>query len=441
MKSRLPIIAFYFALILLFILSIAVAYRLVFLPPCVPTKDIPCPVTDAGSIAGAAATVMGVAATVLALLGAFAVAAWWNQLDERIKKQVSKETEIQVADIFDKRITTRYNQMVNALLQDQSAKFNEQMKELQRTLTEADNNLNTNLQNFSQVQTATIKNINDVGEALLYLSVGTRLWEQKKIKSAIAEFRKAKQLQPDDAQVNYILGEIYRKIGSYDEAIDCLKIAIATEKEFALAHFELGMAYRSQADKLYGDPSSKQQHDEEYDKAIEHLSKAKRLLPDDEEIIATLGGTYRRYRKYQDALNYYHQALDLNPDSSYALGNVASISWHEGKLDDSRKAYRRTEELATGRIHSNISYEPFWDYYDRAMAKLVLGPKDEALDDYRSAAKLTFNPENFQSVLDGLIFLKEVENLYPISGLNEALAIVEAGKTEAENRIAKQTTP
>jgi tetratricopeptide (TPR) repeat protein len=235
MRSR-PIIAFYFAIGILVVLSIAVAYKLVFQPLCTPTKDIPCPVTDAGSIAGIAGTVMGVAATVLALLGAFAVAAWWSQLDDRV------------------------NDRVNNLLQDQSVKFNEQMKELQHTLTEADNNLNNNLQNFSRVQDATIKNINDVGEALLYLSVGTRLWEQKKIKSAIVEFRKAKQLQPGDAQVNYILGEIYRKIGLYDEAIVCLETAIAAEKEFALAHFELGMAYRSQADKLYGDQLLKQQH-------------------------------------------------------------------------------------------------------------------------------------------------------------------------------------
>jgi tetratricopeptide (TPR) repeat protein len=412
MRSR-PIIAFYFAIGILVVLSIAVAYKLVFQPLCTPTKDIPCPVTDAGSIAGIAGTVMGVAATVLALLGAFAVAAWWSQLDDRV------------------------NDRVNDLLQVQSAKFDQQVKALESTIAEA----NDHLQQFAQVQDTTIQNMKDVGKALLYLSVSTRLWDQKKIASAVAECLKAKQLRPDDAQVNYTLGEFYRKLGSYDEAIDCLEKAIATETEFALAHFELGMAYRSRADKLYADPSLKQQHDQEYDWAIEHLEEATRLHPDDEEIIATLGGTYRRYGKYQEALNWYNKALDLNPISSYALGNVASLSWHEGKLDASRKAYRSTAELATKRINSNISYEPFWDYYDRAMAKLVLGPKDDALKDYQIAVGLTFVPENFQSVLSGLFFLKEVEDKYPIDGLNEALVIVEAGKAQAEINIAEQTNP
>ncbi len=234
-----------------------------------------------------------------------------------------------------------------------------------------------------------------------------------------------------------MLGETYRKIKLYDEAISCLETAIAADKEFALAHFELGMAYRSQADKLYVGPTLKQQHDEEYEKAIEHLKEAIRLLPDDEEIIATLGGTYRRYRKFQDALDCYNQALKLNPVSSYALGNIALLSWHEGKLDDSRRAYIRTEQLANKRIATEISYEPFSDHYDLAMSQLVLGRKEDALKNYRTAVDLTLALENFEGVLDGLSFLGEVVDKYPIEGLNDAIAIVKSGKAEMETRLAK----
>lgn len=423
MKSRLPIIAFYVAIFLLVVFSGIIVWRLMFLPPCTPVAGSAC-LVDAGSVAGLAATVMGVAAAILALLGAFAVAAWWTNLDERINNQVN--------DIFRRQLQPKVDWQVDDLLANQSVKVDQQVKTL---IAEA----NDKLQAFAQVQDATIKNIKDASRSLLFLVMGNRLLDQKKISAAIEAFQKAKQIQPDDAQVNYMLGVTYRMIRSYDKAIDCLETAIASEKEFSLAHFELGMAYRNQADKLYSDPALKQQHDKEYDKAIEHLKAATLLLPNDEEIIATLGGTYRRYGKYQDALDCYNQALKLNPDSSYALGNVALLSWHEGKLDDSRKAYRRTEEIAINRIHSNISYEPFWDYYDLAMAKLVLGQTDEALKDYHAAAKITFNPEHFKSILDGLSFLKEVEDKYPIAGLGEAITIVEARKAEAESNIAKQT--
>ncbi len=378
MKSLLLIIAFYVAIGLLVIFSGIIVWRLMFLPPCTPTKDSSC-LLDGASVAGLAATVMGVAAAILALLGAFAVAAWWTNLDERINKQVNK--------------------------QDQS------------------------------------KKMNNVFRALSYLDLGNQFLEHKNIKAAMRVFQIAQQIQPNNVQINYILGQTYRKIESYDEAIVCLETAIAADKEFALAHFELGLAYRSQADKLYSDPALKQQHDKEYEKAIEYLKEAVRLLPDDEENIATLGGTFRRYGKYQDALDCYNQALKLNPDSSYVLGNIALLSWHEGKLDDSRRAYTRTEQIANKRIATEISYEPYWDYYDLAMAKLVLGRKDEALKDYQAAVDVTSTPGNFQSVLSGLSFLKEVEDNYPIVGLNDAITIVEAGKAQAESRLAKQTNP
>jgi tetratricopeptide (TPR) repeat protein len=317
MKFRLPIFAFYIAIGFLVIFSGVIVWRLMFLPPCTPTKASSC-LLDGASVAGLAATVMGVAAAILALLGAFAVAAWWTNLDERINKQVNY--------IFKNELTPQVNQQVNAL---------------QSRITEA----NDKLQAFDQVQDETIKKIESSSRALLYLVIGNRLLVQLKFSAAIDIFQKAKQLQPDDAQVNYMLGETYRKIKLYDEAISCLETAIAADKEFALAHFELGMAYRSQADKLYVGPALKQQHDEDYVKAIEHLKEAIRLLPDDEENIATLGGTYRRYGKYQDALDCYNQALKLKPDSSYALGNIALLSWHEGRLDDSRRAYTLTEQL------------------------------------------------------------------------------------------------
>jgi tetratricopeptide (TPR) repeat protein len=344
MKSLLLIIAFYVAIGLLVIFSGVIVWRFMFLPPCTPVPGSSC-LVDAGSVAGLAATVMGVAATVLALLSAVAVGAWWANINEVVNGRVDERLN----GILRYRLIPYLDQQGNELLQVQS------------------------------------KKMNDIFKAFSYLELGNQLLEQKKVNAAIQVFQKAKQLQPDNIQVNvqinYTLGETYRKIKLYDEAINCLKTAIAADKEFAPAHFELGMAYRSQADMLYGDSTSKRQHDEEYERAIEYLKEAVRLLPDDEENIATLGGTYRRFGKYQDALDRYNQALKFNPDSSYALGNVALLAWHEGRLDDSRRAYTRTEQIANKRIATEISYETFWDYYDLAMSKLVFGSKRRSFEE------------------------------------------------------------
>lgn len=62
----------------LFVCTLIIIGKLLFISPCVPTspKDPTCSyIIDGWSLAGLAATMMGVAATLLAILGAVAVAA------------------------------------------------------------------------------------------------------------------------------------------------------------------------------------------------------------------------------------------------------------------------------------------------------------------------------------------------------------------------------
>jgi tetratricopeptide (TPR) repeat protein len=291
------------------------------------------------------------------------------------------------------------------------------------------------LREYVELQEAVTKSVDDTNKALLYLILGNQLVEQKKIAEAIDAYEKVKTLRPEDPQVNYILGRTYRGISSYDQAIKCLETSVEKDPSFAPAHYELGLAYRSRADKIYKDPMDEFKHEEEYDKAIEQMKLAITLQPDSEDALGSLGGIYRRAKDYRHALVYYKRALVVKHDSSYASGNVAILSWHEGDIPTALEAFKRTEEIASKRIDAG-SYEPYWDYYDRAIARLVLGYKIAALADYRTAVELTRSPEHFRTVLDSsLLFLKEVENKYPIDGLREAIEMVMEATAEAEERV------
>ena len=291
------------------------------------------------------------------------------------------------------------------------------------------------LREYVELQQAVTKSVEDTNKALLYLILGNQLVEQKKIAEAIEAYEKVKAWRPEDAQVNYIIGRTYRGINSYDQAITCLETSIEADSSFARAHYELGLAYRSRADKLYKDPKDEFKHEEEYDKAIEQMKLAIKQQHNFEEAIGSLGGTYRRAKDYRHALIYYKRVLEVTFDSSYALGNVAVLSWHEGDISTALEAFKRTEEIASKHIDAG-SYEPYWDYYDRGMARLVLGNKIAALADYRTAVELTRNPEHFRTVLDAsLLFLKEVEDKYPIDGLDEAVEMVMKATVEAEERV------
>ena len=78
-----------------------VIYRLLFGSPCTMVGNY-C-VGDGWTMAGLAATILGITASVLGILGAFALAAWWTGLDERVRKQVDASLK-QQEEVLNKRV-------------------------------------------------------------------------------------------------------------------------------------------------------------------------------------------------------------------------------------------------------------------------------------------------------------------------------------------------
>ncbi len=426
MKRNYAIVLYWIAVILLVACTIIIIFKLVTWPPCSPlvTGSTVCAI-DGGSIAGLASTVLGVAATVLALLGAFAVAAWWTELDKRVNNQV----EI----LFDKKME-EMSQQVDGQLKAQEKKMEIQVNRFQNDFHLLDVQVTGLQESIGDLQKIN-QTITDAHKAVLDLMIGSQLVEQGRLDTVITIYEQVKSSQPIDPQINYILGQTYSRIGAYDKAIVCLEIAVKQDQDFALAHFELGLAYRQLANTRYSNPQDKQLWDQQYEKAIEHMERAVKLLPHDDVIPVTLGGTYRRMKDYGNAIRCFQDTLKLNGTSAYALGNLACLAWHEGKLDLARATFRKTEEAATQRILAKSSYEPQWDFYDRAMSRLALGCKMEALEDYRIALNLTQNIAYLESVLSGILFLLEVRDTHPIDGLDEVLHMVQDEKIKMEEQL------
>lgn len=119
--------AYYIALSVLVLLFCAIIVGILIsisrLPPCTTiSKDI-CGVND-WSIAGLAATILGVAATVLAFLGAFAVAAWWKDLNEQVKQQVNTHMQERIDQIAEEQ-EQKLKKEAEHLLQEQKRSFDE----------------------------------------------------------------------------------------------------------------------------------------------------------------------------------------------------------------------------------------------------------------------------------------------------------------------------
>src|SRR5689334_1523477 len=96
----------------LILFFVGITLKIAFSPICSKDAQHVC-VIDTWSIAGLTAAVFGIAATLLTFLGAFAVAYWWANLDQKVDKQVE----------------TRTNEIIEQRLKDQEGKFQTQIVE------------------------------------------------------------------------------------------------------------------------------------------------------------------------------------------------------------------------------------------------------------------------------------------------------------------------
>ncbi len=255
--------------------------------------------------------------------------------------------------------------------------------------------------------------------ALIYLTLGDRLLAQRNIRAARENYHKVERLLPNDTQVNYILGRTYSGIGDYDAAIDAFEVSLKNvEPEDiagqARAEKELGLAYRRRGDAF------KQSAD--YDLAIRALKKSITLEPNDDDALAILGGLYRRKEEYLLAVNLYERAWHDNPRSSYALGNLASLSWYLGKVDDAKMYFGHTEVVAQGRLKSGET-EMYWDYYDLALARLAQGKINDAKGLYQKAIHLTPGNVQIDAVLNNLYLLRKAPQ--SMAGLDAVITLLE----------------
>ena len=277
-------------------------------------------------------------------------------------------------------------------------------------------NLRTNL-------AKTQKDADNTRSALIYLSLGDRLLNQKETEEALKNYKEAGKLLPNDNQVQYMLGRIYSGAGDYGAAINTLEATHPADAESqAKVEKELGLAYRRRG------KANKQEADADYNTAVQHLKRAIDLNPNDSDTAAILGGLYRRKGEYALAYSAYEQAWNLNRGSSYALGNLASLSWYEGKKDEARMYFGFAEMIAIDRIRKGRG-EIYWDYYDLGLAELALGKIAEAQKTYETAIKETPNKVLFEAVLDNLYLMQKAPQ--SMAGLDDIVKMIET----AENMV------
>jgi tetratricopeptide (TPR) repeat protein len=161
--------------------------------------------------------------------------------------------------------------------------------------------------------------------------LGRALQEQGRLDEAAYQFRRALELEPDDAVTYSNYGITLAAQGKMDEAIHCFDRSIKIDPNFSAAYNNLGLALAGQ---------------HKYEQAVSSYRKAIELKPDFFQAYNNLGLSLRGQKKFDEAVDNFHKAIAIKEDYAVAYYNLAYTLWMTGKADEALKYFQRAADLA-----------------------------------------------------------------------------------------------
>ena len=169
-----------------------------------------------------------------------------------------------------------------------------------------------------------------------------------------------------------LLGDVYKNLGKYDEAINEYKMVLWLDPMNLLAYKSLCQAYEEQGD---------------YDNAVQMYKKLIQIHPNDAIFYSNLANIMYLKGEIKEAVSFYHHAITLNPNKDWTsvVAQTLGYVFQESKdnYDAAICAYQSAILLNPSDIDIYISLGSA--FYDK-------GDYENALSVYRTA--LEMEPDN-----------------------------------------------
>ena len=229
-------------------------------------------------------------------------------------------------------------------------------------------------------------------------NLGLVLAERDALDEAIAEFRRAVEIDPAFVEAQSNLGHFLARKGFSQEAIAHLNQALAVEPGFVNAHNSLGniLADRGALDEaiqhfrkaLKTDPQSAMTHynlgralakQGNTEEAIAQYRSALEIDPKDVDVHNNLGLLFLSRGNTDPAVEQFREALRINPNYAKAYFNLGKVYAQQDRLDEAVQNFQKALQIQPGiaEIHENLA---------RALARQ--GKRAEALQEYQEALRL-----------------------------------------------------
>jgi len=267
---------------------------------------------------------------------------------------------------------------------------------------------------------------------VLLLASGLTYWRNRVWQTPLTLWADASQKSPERSRplINY--GRALREVGRLDEAVAAYKRALAVPpepwregKDHYIAYNNLGNVYVDQ---------------KRYQEALESFHQAAQIRPDSPTVLYNLGKTYEKMGAWEEAVKAYKKILStqhsfphlLFPDILFKLSEIyyahGQLARSEDCLQqairmkpDFAEAYLNLADihLARGehgqavRLYDRVvSLRPGFAeaYYNKGNALVGLNRLDEAEKNYRKAIRLKPGVSSFYNNLGNILMMKKAYN-------------------------------
>ena len=161
--------------------------------------------------------------------------------------------------------------------------------------------------------------------------LGSALIDAKRYQEAVSALLKALELQINFAPAHTNLGTAFQEMGMLNEAIECHKTSLLLDPKDIFAHNKMADTYNKLKD---------------YDKVHEIYQQVIELAPLDANSYAKLASSYfEKQDRYDDAIQLFHKALEIAPRHALTHNNIGAVMHDHGETTEAMTYFKQALEL------------------------------------------------------------------------------------------------
>ncbi|MDD2761196.1 MAG: tetratricopeptide repeat protein [Methylomonas sp.] len=150
------------------------------------------------------------------------------------------------------------------------------------------------------------------------------------IDEAIKAYKAALQFNPDNDRALHGLGNALREQGDLQGALPLIQQAIIMQPEVAEYHNTLGMLFQQKG---------------EFEKAVTFHQRAININPQNPPALCNLGVAFKRLNRFEEAVAAFRQVLQINPNMPEAYNNLGNLLWMIGDLAEAKTNFEQALKL------------------------------------------------------------------------------------------------